>query len=65
MGAKDVAKNIMIKNNIPVTPGYNGENQDSKILQEEAEKIGYPVILKAVMGGGGKGMRIVNNSKEF
>lgn len=65
MGAKDVSKNIMIENGIPVTPGYNGENQDPKVLLEEAEKIGYPVILKAVLGGGGKGMRIVRKTSEF
>lgn len=65
MGAKDVSKKIMIEKNIPVTPGYNGESQDSSILESEADKIGYPVILKAVLGGGGKGMRIVRKKQEF
>ncbi len=65
MGAKDVSKKIMIQHGIPVTPGYNGEDQDPKVLEEEAEKIGFPVILKAVLGGGGKGMRIVWKKNEF
>lgn len=65
MGAKDVSKEIMIKNNIPVIPGYYSDNQEMTHLREESEKIGYPVIIKAVLGGGGKGMRVVKNSEEF
>ena len=49
----------MTNASVPVVPGYHGENQDEKLLAEEAQKIGYPVLIKAVSGGGGKGMRIV------
>ena len=45
--------------NVPVVPGYHEENQDANFLAEQAQKIGYPVLIKAVSGGGGKGMRIV------
>ena len=48
----------MQRANVPVTPGYHGENQDADYLKEQAQKIGYPVIIKAVLGGGGKGMKI-------
>jgi len=51
--------------NVPVIPGYHGVSQDISLLLKEADKIGYPVLIKAVSGGGGKGMRIVNNPKEF
>lgn len=50
---------------VPVIPGYHGDNQDVDFLLKEADKIGYPILIKAVSGGGGKGMRIVNNAKEF
>lgn len=50
---------------VPCVPGYHGSNQDPKALQTEAEKIGYPVLLKAVKGGGGKGMRISRSASDF
>jgi 3-methylcrotonyl-CoA carboxylase alpha subunit len=65
MGLKDAAKALMIKAGVPVTPGYLGEDQDPVRLQAEADAIGYPVLIKAVAGGGGKGMRRVNGSAEF
>lgn len=55
----------MIKAGVPCIPGYHGSNQDPQYLKDEAEKIGYPVLLKAVKGGGGKGMRIVQTEQEF
>lgn len=65
MGSKSESKDIMIKAGVPVTPGYHGPNQDPDFLLEEAKKIGYPVMIKAVMGGGGKGMKTAWNDKEF
>ncbi|CAG8569951.1 6295_t:CDS:10 [Cetraspora pellucida] len=65
MGSKSESKDIMIAANVPVVPGYHGTNQDPKFLKEQASKIGYPVLIKAIKGGGGKGMRIVNDSSEF
>lgn len=65
MGSKSASKDIMIKANVPVIPGYHGENQDMSVLKSEAKKIGYPVLIKAVMGGGGKGMRIVESEEEL
>jgi 3-methylcrotonyl-CoA carboxylase alpha subunit len=65
MGLKDAAKKIMAEAGVPVTPGYLGEDQDPKRLRNEAEKIGWPVLIKAVAGGGGKGMRKVGRSKDF
>ena len=65
MGQKDVAKRIMEVAGLPVIPGYHGENQDIENLVEIAEKIGFPVLIKASAGGGGKGMRIVNKKNEF
>lgn len=50
---------------MPVVPGYHGDNQDVQFLKEQAAKIGYPVLIKAVKGGGGKGMRIVRHPGEF
>jgi 3-methylcrotonyl-CoA carboxylase alpha subunit len=65
MGLKDAAKKLMDEAGVPVTPGYLGEDQDPKRLKKEADAIGYPVLIKAVAGGGGKGMRRVDASKDF
>jgi 3-methylcrotonyl-CoA carboxylase alpha subunit len=65
MGLKDAAKKLMAEAGVPVTPGYLGEDQDPKRLQKEADAIGYPVLIKAVAGGGGKGMRKVEAAGEF
>ena len=65
MGSKSESKKLMIKAGVPVVPGYHEENQDVELLKHEAEKIGYPVLIKAVMGGGGKGMKLVNSFSEF
>lgn len=65
MGSKAESKRIMENAYVPVVPGYHGENQDPNHLMAEAQKIGYPVMLKASMGGGGKGMRIVRSPSEF
>jgi 3-methylcrotonyl-CoA carboxylase alpha subunit len=65
MGLKDAAKKLMAEAGVPVTPGYLGENQDLQVLAAEAEKIGYPVLIKAVAGGGGKGMRLVEQAADF
>ncbi len=65
MGLKDAAKKLMAAAGVPVTPGYMGENQEPEFLAEEAAKIGYPVLIKAVAGGGGKGMRLVEAPAEF
>src|SRR5947207_5139520 len=60
MGLKGHAKAIMEKAGVPVVPGYHGDAQDDKLLAAEAKKIGFPLLVKAVAGGGGKGMRLVN-----
>ncbi len=65
MGLKDAAKKLMAEAGVPVTPGYLGEDQDPKSLKGEADAIGYPVLIKAVAGGGGKGMRRVDAAKNF
>src|SRR4029079_9549559 len=65
MGLKDAAKKLMSEAGVPVTPGYLGEDQDPKRLKKEADGIGYPVLIKAVAGGGGKGMRGVDDAKAF
>jgi len=65
MGDKAAAKKMMIEAGVPVIPGYNGDSQSLDVFIKEAEKIGYPILLKASAGGGGKGMRIVENEKEF
>ena len=65
MGLKDAAKKLMAEAGVPVTPGYLGEDQDPKTLKKEAGKIGYPVLIKAVAGGGGKGMRRVDRAEDF
>ncbi len=65
MGLKDAAKTLMDEAGVPTTPGYLGENQDADFLAEQAGKIGYPVLIKAVAGGGGKGMRKVEAAGDF
>jgi 3-methylcrotonyl-CoA carboxylase alpha subunit len=65
MGLKDAAKRLMAKAGVPVTPGYLGDDQDAKRLQREAAEIGFPVLIKAVAGGGGKGMRKVERADDF
>ncbi len=65
MGLKDAAKKLMREAGVPVTPGYEGEDQSVERLSAEADKIGYPVLIKAVAGGGGKGMRKVDAPADF
>ncbi len=65
MGLKDAAKKLMQEAGVPVTPGYLGEDQAPKRLKKEADAIGYPVLIKAVAGGGGKGMRRVDSVQDF
>ncbi|MCB9191638.1 MAG: ATP-grasp domain-containing protein [Flavobacteriales bacterium] len=65
MGSKSKAKDIMRKHEVPVIPGYQGDDQSIETLSAEAVKIGFPVLLKAAAGGGGKGMRIVEAEKEL
>jgi len=65
MGLKDAAKALMVKAGVPVTPGYLGEDQAPERLRAEADEIGYPVLIKAVAGGGGKGMRRVGAATDF
>ena len=65
MGLKDRAKALLEKAGVPVVPGYHGENQDPAFLAREAERVGFPLLVKAVAGGGGKGMRLVTGAGEF
>ena len=65
MGLKDAAKALMIQAGVPVTPGYQGEDQSEATLTAEAARIGYPVLIKAVAGGGGKGMKRVDRAEDF
>jgi len=65
MGLKDAAKKLMQAAGVPVTPGYMGEDQSPERLKAEADAIGYPVLIKAVAGGGGKGMRKVDVAQQF
>ncbi len=65
MGLKDAAKKLMDDAGVPVVPGYHGENQDPAFLATQAEEIGYPVLIKARAGGGGKGMRKVEQPADF
>jgi 3-methylcrotonyl-CoA carboxylase alpha subunit len=65
MGLKDSAKALMLDAGVPVVPGYHGQNQDPVFLQEQARDIGYPVMIKARAGGGGKGMRVVKDDADF
>lgn len=65
MGLKDAAKALMVEAGVPVVPGYHGSDQSDDLLENEAAKIGFPVLIKAVAGGGGKGMRLVDTAAEF
>ncbi len=65
MGSKSAAKDIMGKAGVPLVPGYHGDRQDADWLQKQADRIGYPVLIKASAGGGGKGMRIVDKAADF
>ncbi|KAL8962891.1 MAG: hypothetical protein Q9183_005083, partial [Haloplaca sp. 2 TL-2023] len=65
LNARSRAKDIMTKAGVPCIPGYHGQNQDPAYLKQEAEKIGFPVLIKAVKGGGGKGMRIAATPEDF
>ncbi|WP_296424920.1 acetyl/propionyl/methylcrotonyl-CoA carboxylase subunit alpha [Yoonia sp.] len=65
MGLKDAAKALMVKAGVPVVPGYHGTNQNPDFLAGEADQIGYPVLIKAVAGGGGKGMRLAQSAADF
>ena len=65
MGLKAESKQLMEKAGVPLVPGYHGSNQDPALLQAEADRIGYPVLIKASAGGGGKGMRAVEKSADF
>ena len=65
MGLKAEAKQLMEQAGVPLVPGYHGADQDPALLKREADRIGYPVLIKASAGGGGKGMRAVNSNAEF
>ena len=65
MGLKAESKQLMEKAGVPLVPGYHGADQDPALLQREADRIGYPVLIKASAGGGGKGMRAVDKSEDF
>jgi 3-methylcrotonyl-CoA carboxylase alpha subunit len=65
MGLKAESKRLMEKAGVPLVPGYHGESQNDALLAKEAERIGFPVLIKASAGGGGKGMKIAENAGEF
>ena len=65
MGSKADAKALMSEAGVPVVPGYHGENQDADFLRERARDVGYPLMIKAAAGGGGKGMRVVRAPEDF
>ncbi|WP_180134063.1 acetyl/propionyl/methylcrotonyl-CoA carboxylase subunit alpha [Acinetobacter sp. YH12071] len=65
MGLKATSKALMEQAGVPLTPGYHGTNQDAAFLKQQADDIGYPVLIKASAGGGGKGMRLVERSEDF
>ena len=65
MGSKSEAKKIMEKAGVPLVPGYHGDDQSPELLAREAARIGYPVLIKAAAGGGGKGMRVVESADKF
>ena len=65
MGSKSEAKKLMEAAGVPLTPGYHGDDQEPSYLHQQADAIGYPVLIKAAAGGGGKGMRLVEKSADF
>jgi 3-methylcrotonyl-CoA carboxylase alpha subunit len=65
MGSKAAAKKTMIESGVPCVPGYHGDNQEVEHLHQQAIKVGFPLLIKASAGGGGKGMKIVNHEKDF
>jgi len=65
MGSKSAARELMQRSGVPIVPGYHGEDQDPVRLIDEAERIGFPVLIKASAGGGGRGMRVVTSAEEF
>ncbi len=65
MGSKSAAKTLLAAAGVPLTPGYHGEDQGPAFLQQQADAIGYPLLIKAAAGGGGKGMRLVERSEDF
>ncbi len=65
MGLKAESKRLMAQAGVPLVPGYHGQDQDPALLQREADRMGYPVLIKASAGGGGKGMRVVERSEDF
>src|SRR5205814_5122646 len=65
MGSKAGAKELMQAQGVPVVPGYTGEDQDPALLAREAQRVGFPLMIKAAHGGGGKGMRIVHDADGF
>ena len=65
MGSKSAAKTIMANADVPLVPGYHGDDQSPELLKNEADAMGYPVLLKAAAGGGGKGMRAVYSAEDF
>ena len=65
MGSKARAKALMQQANVPLIPGYHGDDQSDRTLRDQADQVGFPLMLKAAAGGGGKGMRVVNQADEF
>ena len=65
MGSKSASKTLMEKAGVPLVPGYHGDNQDPEFLKQQADLLGYPVMIKASAGGGGKGMRVVTGAQDF
>jgi 3-methylcrotonyl-CoA carboxylase alpha subunit len=65
MGSKSAAKTLMEKSGVPLLPGYHGDRQDTAFLADQANRVGFPLMIKAVSGGGGRGMRVVSHADEF